>query len=174
MLLLDELRFILGSLSRAQASITILDVFRRSDLRAFRRVFLDRPDLRRRPRPRDLLPRRRTMLLRRYVNVHDATGLDGDDFNELVARIGDRIAAPRSRGGLQGHRATATGLRTEDRLFLALTFLRNNSFYHELAVSTKSRARSSVATFAISSLSSALRSTTKLPSRPALLPLTST
>lgn len=73
------------------------------------------------------------MLLRRYVNVHDATGLDGDDFNELVARIGDRIAAPRSRGGVHGHRATATGLRTEDRLFLALTFLRNNSFYHELA-----------------------------------------
>ena len=133
MLLMEDLRVLVTYLAQAQASIAILDVFRRSDMRGFRRAFLNRPDRRLRPRPRDLLPRRRTLLLRRYINVHDATGLDGDEFNELMARIGDRVAAPRRREGRQGVRTTAAGLLTEDRLFLALTFLRNNSFYHELA-----------------------------------------
>lgn len=130
---MEDLRFIIESLARAQASIVMLDVLRRSDLRRFRRIFMDREDGRRQRRTRDLLPRRRTLLLRRYINVHDATGLDGDDFNELFARVGDRIAAPRRRNGTQGVRATAAGLLTEDRLFLALTVLRNNPFYHEIA-----------------------------------------
>ena len=43
------------------------------------------------------------------------------------------VDAPGIRRQPRRSTRTVAGLRTEDRLFLALTFLRNNSFYHELA-----------------------------------------
>jgi hypothetical protein len=132
--LMRNLLFIVQSIARAHASITICDVYRRANPREFARAFLGvRRDKRKQPRERNLLPRNRTGMLRRIMNVHDSTGLDGNEFNELLQRTSVRIALPRRRAGQAGRRSTAANLLVEDRLFLALVFLRSNECYHDLA-----------------------------------------
>jgi hypothetical protein len=129
-----NLLFIIQTIARAHASITICDVYRRSNPRQFARAFLGvRRDRRTQPRHRNLLPRNRTGMLRRIMNVHDSTGLDGDEFNELLQRTAFRIAQPRRQNGRPGRRLTAANLLVEDRLFLVLVFLRSNGYYHDLA-----------------------------------------
>jgi Helix-turn-helix of DDE superfamily endonuclease len=133
--LLQHLLWIILALGRAHTAITICDVYRRTNRRAFARDFLGvRPDGRTLAHKRHLLPRhRRSLILRPLMNVHDSTGLDGDEFNELVRRTAGRIAMPRRRNGQQGTRLTRTNLGVEDRLFLVLCFLRSNAFYNDIA-----------------------------------------
>lgn len=132
--LMRALLFIMQSIARAHASILICDVYRRAHPREFARAFLGvRRDKRKLPRERILLPRNRTGMLRRIMNVHDSTGLDGNDFNELLQRTAHRIAQPRRKNARAGRRPTAANMLVEDRLFLALVFLRSNGFYHDLA-----------------------------------------
>jgi len=134
LLFMRNLLFILQGIARAHAAITLCDVYRRTNPREFARAFLGvRRDRRKQPRERNLLPRNRTGMLRRVMNVHDSTGLDGNEFNELVRRTAVRIAEPRRRNGRAGKRPTAANLLVEDRLFLVLVFLRSNECYHDLA-----------------------------------------